>query len=425
MTRATLLSGVFLILGVDTVVAGFLAPAAGVPSDAERAAAMADARSRLESAIADLSLGNQRFVRDLLDESTLSNDLSRLTRDARPLGPARKYRDGVTETHLTLDVAGLTARLKELLRDRGVSDDIATAQLEGIDPRAAEMRLTVAGLVGPDSGSGDVPPGWKTLGPAAVELAAEAARLDAQIKLVEKIGEIVQVGDRRLSAYFAVEPESRAKVLHRLPDSIFDRPRFTIERRCMIRASMDAGAVLERMDFGVIVGENAGPKEITLTKGAPARVSAIGTGLVPSAPVMKRMGLKAPDQRPRWADQCLIVTGRAAIPRVIANRSSPLAASLNAAETDAKRRMEMRIASLPVRPGVTVGDVCGTDEPSLDSEPDIQRTVAEFLAGAHRVNRDATIEGGSVQVRLSLPLTRLWHIVREQPVFADSGDGSP
>ncbi|MCZ6697361.1 MAG: hypothetical protein O7D94_00330, partial [Planctomycetota bacterium] len=166
-------------------------------------------------------------------------------------------------------------------------------------------------------------------------------------------------------------------------------------------------------------------KEITLTKGAPARVSAIGTGLVPSAPVMKRMGLNPPDQRPRWADQCLIVTGRAAVPRVIANRSSPLAASLNAAETDAKRRMEMRIASLPVRPGVTVGDVCGTDEPSLDSEPDIQRTVAEFLAGAHRVNRDATIEGGSVQVRLSLPLTRLWHIVREQPVFADSGDGSP
>ena len=154
MTRTTLLSGVFLILGVDTVVAGFLAPAAGVPSDAERAAAMADARSRLESAIADLSLGNQRSVRDILDESTLSNDLSRLTRDARPLGPARKYRDGVTETHLTLDVAGLTARLKELLRDRGASDDIATAQFEGIDPRAAEMRLTVAGLVGPDSGSG-------------------------------------------------------------------------------------------------------------------------------------------------------------------------------------------------------------------------------------------------------------------------------
>ena len=69
------------------------------------------------------------------------------------------------------------------------------------------------------------------------------------------------------------------------------------------------------------------------------------------------------------------LAGRAAVPRVIANRSSPLAASLNGAETDAKRRMEMRISRLPVRPGVTVGDVCGTDEPSLDSEPDIRFRV--------------------------------------------------
>ncbi len=172
-------------------------------------AAEADAYRKLAETIKGVEITSATYVRDFVTESdSIESALDEFIKGVR-LGKARYYDDGTCEIEAEVTVASLVRILKEIHTRHYQGGRIVGTDFEQIENRISKKVIKVVGMGAPRA---ELPPGlpvgveevispapaaparptshppiWKSVSPQGKLMAARAAQIDAQRKLLERI----------------------------------------------------------------------------------------------------------------------------------------------------------------------------------------------------------------------------------------------
>lgn len=371
--------------------------------------ALARARTALLERISALPVAQGVTLGDRVLRDVELDRALRLWGRTRPReGNARHYSDAVCEVDVRAEPADL---LEELLRLRAeypaaFPDELDAAQLRRAardwpilwaTGRAALDRVTRAGPTR----------GWEDVSAAGAELARAAATADAYGALLAEAGRLKVTSARRLREFLDSSPAVRAAVQAELQRAARAKADFAADQVAVVEVRIDLREllrILTRVHQEHYRGQDfaaADFRQMTLLAG---RDELVATGLAAPPSATGGRGRYEPIEFnvPAWAATSLSAVGRY---EPAADETADAAAQAAAARLDGIAQLDRQIAALVIQQPVTLAEYLGYHQ-------DLKDDVALFLSGARVVAAPETTSTGGVEVRVELPLRRLWEIVR-------------
>lgn len=402
------------LLAVLFAAAACTAAAVGAPpaSQAERTAleqvALARARTTLLAQVNPLPLGSGTVGDWLREDADLDRAVRLWARNCSRHGRFRWYSDGVCEA----DVRVTGEELREALRPL-IGQYSGAAERRGVDEArldAAARAWPVLWASGTSGREGPLrsanPAGWEDVTRDGVELARAAATADATYALLDELGRLKVSNARRLRDFLDSSEAVRNTVLSGLPRAATVRVRFEPDQVAVAEASITMRSLLviltdacerhpEASDY-----QAADFREMALLAERET-VSARGLAAPPREEALRSRYRLIEYDAPEWAATLARVTGRADV--TLADAADEV--RIEAARLDGIDRLRRAIDALELRPGVTIRSVLGY-------HADLKDDVAVLLAGARVTSGALRMPDGSLEVRVELPLRRLWEVMR-------------
>jgi hypothetical protein len=142
-------------------------------------------------------------------------------------------------------------------------------------------------------------------------------------------------------------------------------------------------------------------REMVLLSGQD-ELTATGLATPPSESILREQYEPMELDVPPWAATTLTATGSY---QPGEGESADRAAQADAARLDGIARLNAQIEKLVIQKGVTVAEFLGYHQ-------DLKDDVALFLSGTHVVAAPTTTATDALEVKVELPLRRLWEIAR-------------
>jgi len=394
--------------------AGAIAQDGVALTSAERAAlerlATARARTELLERFFALPAGPVATVGSWAAESVERDRALRLALRRWPRsGDVRLYSDGVCEADLALEPGDAL----KLLRDVQAAHPAGTTRpaFEEVE-RAARgwpalfytgeaLRSEVAG------GKAERPLGWDDVTYEGMQLAERAARADAIEALLESAAQLRLTNARELRAFLEASPEVRDAVREALrqaanvamslaPDQVAEAeariaPTELVRILTRVHQEHYAGQAFHAADF----------REMALLM-PQQELRAVGLGVPPSRTIMRAPYQTIELDAPAWASETLVADGRY---QAAAGESLSPEQRRSRAELEAIDVLRENVLGLTIQRDVRVSDLLAYRRALKDD-------VVIFLSGARIVRARVDEASGTTEVRVALPLRRLWGIVQ-------------
>lgn len=402
-----MLAGTVALLG-GAPAARAQGPTSATPEQQTRLESVALAKARTEAfrRLGTLPLAPDRTLADALAGDVDLDRALRLWVRTRPRhGGVRLYSDGVCECDVHLDPDEIRAQLGQSAADRPHPpwdpDRLARAAADWpviqVTGRATLDEIAAA--------SG--PPGWEDVSAEGQELARAAARADAQAALLTEVGRLKVTHARRLHAFLDSDAAVRDAVRAELERAANARVELAADQLAVVEVRIGLRELLRIVtrvhqehyrgsDF-----EAADFRQMVLLAGRE-EVAAIGLAPPPARTILTTRYEPLELDVPPWAGAILSALGRY---EPTDNESPDEATRREAARLDALDHLYAQMTKLVVKEDVTVGAF-------LSYHSHLKSDVALFLSGARPVGRPVTKPDGTTELKVELPLRRLWEILR-------------
>jgi hypothetical protein len=393
-----------------------------------RRAAEADAYRKLAECVYGLQVNSRTYVHDFVAESDeIRGDVDTFIRGIR-LGSPTWYADGSCEVPAEVTVAKVVETLRAAHARHYKGDDIESSDFESITRRIEKKVIKVIGMGAPRE---DPPPGlpegvaealgypreavkppipelWQKVGVQARLLALQAARVDAQRRLAERIKGLrltarTQVRDfvaesdvitTELDAHL-LGAEERAAYLHH--DELIAEVTLAVPTEQVI-------STIKKLHSRHYEGDDVNGSDIEDIVRTVVRKEFQATGMgVPPPQYLRKYVQTQVIVVPDWSLQPLEAEGAGSDPEMDTAQGKLRAA--RAAELDAKRKLAERIAGLQIESETLVRDFVG--------EHEYLSTLVDAVMIDALVTRTRFTDGTAV-VTVSLPGMRVWDVLNDE-----------
>lgn len=371
---------------------------------------LAKARGELLGRVGALSIREGVTIADWLMRDVELDRALRLWARTRPAqGPLRLYSDAVGETDVRVEPAELLAELLVLAEDYPAA--AGAARVDAGKLKAAAGAWPILWATGRAAVSKEAhpsrPPGWDDVTPEGVELARAAATADAQNALLAAAGRLKVTSARRLHEFLESSDEVRQAVQAELQRAAKVKVEFAPDQVAVVEvriALRDLLRILTRVYQEAYHGgdfEAADFREMVLLAGQD-ELAATGLATPPSDAALRSRYTPIELNVPAWAATALSAMGRFELGD---GETAEPAAQVQAARLDGIARLGEQIEKLVIQKDVKVAEFLGYHQELKDD-------VALFLNSARVVTAPVALPAGGVEVKVELPLRRLWEIVR-------------
>ncbi|MGD8450545.1 MAG: hypothetical protein PVJ57_01895 [Phycisphaerae bacterium] len=323
-------------------------------------------------------------------------------------GPARVYGDATCDADIRLDPEALRAEL-----DKWLAQDVDTGSpaIGPGDIRRAAARWPILWGSGtatmPAATRTRRPEGWEDVTPEGIEAAQRAAEADARYALLEQAGELPVTNARRLREFLASDDAVRTAVLAGLERQAEVSTTFALDQVAVARARVSLITLIRiltdvhQQHYRGDLFHAADFREMALLT-TQEEITAVGLAVPPRQAIPRARYEAIELDAPSWAKETLTAVGRYQ-PDDEEQPAPPDAAAV--ARLDGIDRLRQQVEQLVIQQNVTVEQFLGRHEELKDD-------VVRFLSGARVTAPARTLDGDVVEVSVSLPLRRLWWIVR-------------
>jgi hypothetical protein len=374
---------------------------------------LARARTELFTRVGALPIRQGVALADwLAGDVDLDRAVRRWVRQRPRFGSARHYSDAVCEVDVRVDPGELRDFLVKLMADypeaassRGIDAEALKAAASGwpvvwATGRVAQSRNLRSGQ----------PAGWEDVSREGIELARSAATASAYQALLEKASQLKVTHARRLHEFLDSSKEVRAAVQVELQRAAKAKVEFAPDQVAVAEARVemrDLLRILTRAHQEHYRGtefEAADFREMALLA-RQEELTATGLGTPPSHTFLQARYEPIEFNVPTWVDTMLTAVGR--YEHDPADGPADEEAGREAARLDGLARLYRQIEQLVIQKDVTVAGFLGYHQELKDD-------VALFLSGTRAVSRPVVGPDGGVEVKVELPLRRLWEIIRRK-----------
>ena len=377
-----------------------------------RDVALGKARSALLDQLRELPLRPGVALADWLTRDVaLDRALRQWVRTRPAEGEPRLYSDGVCEVDARVSPDDLQAELLKLIDDY---PDAATAVgLDAAGLKAAAQRWPVLWATGSAARSKELwpgqPLGWENVTREGQELARGAAGAVAYEALLAEAGRLKVTNARRLREFLDSSPAVRDAVRDEVKRAAALQLEFAPDQVVVAEARLsmrDLLHMLTRVHQEQYRGDDFTAADFREMALLAEKEELTGSGLAtPPARTVLRTGYPPIEYNaPAWASATLAAIGRH-LP--VGAESSDAAARRAAARLDGIDRLRVQVEQLVIQKNVTVAEFLGYHQ-------DLKDDVTLFLSAARVTGAPQTRPDGGVERELSLPLRRLWEIVRRK-----------
>ena len=392
--------------------------------------ALARARTELLERVRGLPVASGATVGAWLARDVNVDRGLRLWTRTRPRqGSARIYSDGVCEADARIEPAELLQELMRLLSENPSSGDPVGIDADKL--KAAARAWPILWATGRTSLSrrrfADQPPGWEDVNREGLELARGAATADAYNALLAEAGRLKVTNARRLREFLDSSEAVRDVVQTEMQQAVKAKVAFEPDQVAVatVRISMrDLLRILTRAHQEHYRGEDFEAADFREMVLLAAKDELTGTGLAtPPARTLGRSQYAPLEQNaPEWVGTTLSAVGQY---EPAEGEPPDETARREAARLDGVTRLWKQAQALLIQKNVTVAEFLGYYQ-------DLKDDAALFLNGARVGSAPTSQPSGGVEVRVELPLRRLWEIVRRdmkleeiEPDDAGVADAAP
>ena len=397
-----------------------------------RRSAEADAYRKLAETIKGIQINSDTYVRDFVTESdVIESELDDFIKGVR-LGDARYYEDGMCEVDAEVTVARVVERLKQLHTRHYKGGRVVGTDFDKIEQRIEKrvIQVTGAGAPRPELPP-DLPRGveevlapaaplpqadaypaiWRALPPQAKLMALQAARRDAQRKLLERIMG-VRINSKTLVRDFVTESDEILAEADGLVIGSEETKRYYHHDELIVDVSMAVPTeqvvrTISELHTRHYKGSRVTGTDIENVREQikRRRFEATGSGVPPRKymeQLAPQMGMAPPD----WAGERLTAEGHGTDPEIETPQGRLRA--LRAATSDARRQLIERLHGLHLSSDTLVRDF-------VTARDEIRTQVQALIAGS--IVEDRRIEGETATVLVSVSGPQLWSTLHSQLVI--------
>ena len=392
-------------------------------------AAEADAYRKLAETIKGLKITSETFVRDFVTESDeIESALDDFIKGVR-LGQATYYDDGTCEVEAEVTVANVVEHLKQIHTRHYQGDRVTGTDFDHIERTIEKKILKVTGMGAPRP---DVPQGqlddpgddaeasghggrpttypavWQSVAPQGKLMAAQAARRDAQRKLLERIMG-VRINSTSLVRDFVTEFDEIMTRADGLVIGAEETRRYFHNDELIVDVTMAVPTeqvirTIKELHTRHYQGDRVTGTDIEHVRQHIQRkvFEAIGSGVPPSKYV-QRSADDAVFATPDWAGQKFSATGHATDPQLETPQGRLKA--FRAAESDARRQLLEQLHGLQLTSSTYVRDF-------VTERDEITSQLQSVIAGSVVEDRRVDSEMASVVVSVGGPT--VWSVLHAE-----------
>ncbi|MCK4341112.1 MAG: hypothetical protein KAY37_05235 [Phycisphaerae bacterium] len=374
--------------------------------------ALGQARTELFARLRALPAGRDVTVGDWLSGDIERERALRLWLRKQPRrGSPRLYSDGVCEVDASIQPEELREELLRLLEDYttpATSPGVDSRSIKGLARRWPMVWATGRALLSRHARP-DRAPGWEDVTSEGLVLARRAAEADAYHALLEEAGRLMVSDNRRLREFLQADDAVRAAVREALRRQAAVKVEYEPDQVAVARVRIglrELLRILTRVHEEHYRGDQfevADFREMRL-RAAWDELTASGLAQPPPRTILRNRYEPIEYNTPSWATETVSAAGRY---EPVDGESPDEAAKVAAARLDALDNLRRKVEQLVIQKGVTVGEYLGYHQ-------DLKGDVVLFLSGARPAGRPRALPAGGVEVKVELPLLRLWEIVRRK-----------
>jgi hypothetical protein len=412
------------------------APAQDAAAEAQnkllaKRAAEADAYRKLAETIKGVQINSSTYVRDFVTESDeIRADLDTFIKGVR-LGKPTYYEDGTCEVPAEVTVQQLITQLKEIHTRHYHGDRVKGTDFENIKQFYKKDIIQVVGNgaprpdLPPDLPEGvesvieqvaisterpvTVPPIWKEVSAQDKLMARQAARLDAQRKLLERIMGL-RINSNTLVRDFVTQNDEIRTEANGIVVGSHEKgqPYFHFDE-LIVDVTMEVPVesvitTIKELHTRHYKGDSVKATDIESIKQTvkSQTFEATGSG-VPKPQVVERVSKATGIAMPDWSTRAISATGECTDPAINTPQGKLKAA--RCAELDAKRKLAEQIDGLLIESHTTVKDF-------ITQRDEIHAQMQSILVGAVIENTD--FGGDTARVTVSIPGADVWEVVHAE-----------
>lgn len=374
--------------------------------------ARAAARTQVIADIRDLPLGRGASVGQWIDRNPdLDRALRLWARDLPAHGHPRIYSDGVCEVDVRVLPDAIVSKCREWLDAYPSTANKIDLTRRRLDSAAqswpwiwATGRATL-----PRQRRASHPEGWESVSPAGVDRARDAAIRDALAALRSEVGRLTLGDGRRLDDFLNTSDAIGHAVQIGLERAADVQVEYEADQVAVATARVDvvdlvrlltraheehySGSAIQVADFRAMA-----------TRVGRGMISGTGLATAPADATAQSQYAPIEYNAPKWAGNTIEAAGRFVSPAATEVTGT---LRIEAARLDAIDNLRRQIMSLAIQQDVTVAQFAAIHG---ELKPDI----VLFLSGARIVGRPRLLGDGITEVRVELPMHRLWEIVRRK-----------
>lgn len=368
--------------------------------------ALARARVSLHDQIRELELSDNLTIGDWASGAVaLDRALRAWTRSRPRFAAPRFYSDGACEVDIRVTANELRDQL--LTWQREFKRETPTS---AVVRKIARKWLTMwhtGSAASTENAKTSKPLGWENIGFDGVQLARRAAKSDACLALLSEAARLQVTNARRLADFLSSSDAVRDAVLAAIERTAHITARNETDQVVtasasigipdLIRILIDVHAALYKGDLF----HAADFREMALLA-RQKELRATGLGVPPrSTRTMPKYELIELD-KPPWAVKTLSAAGR--YEPIDEDGDLDQAVRVELARLDGMDALRREVEALVIQKDVTV-------ERLLGHRRELKSDVVLFLTGVRLMRASSAASNGAVEVRVELPLKRLWLIV--------------
>ncbi len=422
-------------IGVVAWTSGFTAVGQVKPAESQdrllaRRAAEADAYRRLAEAMGGLQITSELFVRDFVAESDqIAAALDGVVERAR-LGPPTYADDGRCTVVAELELGLLVPQLKDIHRRHYRGERIRIGDFDGVEGNYRDGLIRVVGTgiarldlppglpagvdaaLGPDvpaSAAGPrLPAIWERVPAQERLMTVRAARLDAQRRLLERIGGLRVSADTLVRDFVTESDEVRTHADGIVVGAREKGPPYYHDDELVVEVTLEAAvesviSSIRELHVQHYRGERVRVTDIERLRDAirSETFEAIGVG-VPRPQIVAAVTQEAGIFMPDWSTRPIEAVGECTDPAIDTPQGKLKA--VRCAELDARRRISEHIDGLAIDARTRVGDVVG---PRAELRAQLHNAIVGSVVDT------IDVAGSAARVRVSVHGADVWSVVHD------------
>ncbi len=395
-------------------------------------AAEADAYRKIAETIKGLQINSETYVRDFVTESdVIESRLDEFIKGVR-LGRPRYFEGGTCEVEAEVTVAKVVEQLKQLHARNYEGNRIVGTDFNSIERQIQKNIIKVVGLGAPraeipaglpeviEDALGPAPSGapsrrypaiWSSVSPQGKLMAAQAARRDAQRKLLERIMG-VRITSETLVRDFVTENDSIRTEASGLVVGAYEVDTYYHDDELIVEVTMAVPTdqvirTIKELHTRHYRGSQLTATDIERVSEKIRRKSFEATGMgVPRAKDRRAVAATAPADTipsPDWMAQRVTATGHGTDPAM--NTPQGKLKAMRAATADARRNLVEQINGLRVSSETFVRDF-------VTERDEIRTQIQSVIAGSIIESQEVDDEMATVTASIGGP--DLWQILNAQ-----------